>query len=348
MSDPREIIRTATAGALEAAAIAGTLEALDEVRVRAMGRKAPMSDLKAGLGALGPDERREIGRALNEAREAIEAAIAARRTTLEAEREAARLHEERIDVTLPGRGRTPGHPHPIRRVIEQVTDVFVGMGYRVAEGPEVETDFYNFEALNIPADHPARSMHDTMWLADAKHLLRTHTSPVQVRVMQTQPPPVYVIVPGRVYRRDPFDASHSPCFHQIEGLAVDEGLTFADLRGTLAAFARELLGPEQRVRMRPSYFPFTEPSAEVDVLCNGCGGAGGSCPKCKGTGWMEILGAGMVHPNVLRAVGYDPARVSGFAFGMGAERLAILAYGISDMRLLFENDQRFLAGFPSS
>jgi phenylalanyl-tRNA synthetase alpha chain len=343
VTEPREIIRAATADAVAGIAAATNLAELDEVRVRAMGRKAPMSDLKSGLGALGPEERKEIGRALNEARETIESALAARREEFEAAQERARLSEERLDVTLPGRAVTPGHPHPIRAVIEHITDIFVGMGYRVAEGPEVETDHYNFEALNIPSDHPARSMHDTMWLDGGELLLRTHTSPVQARVMEKQAPPVYVIVPGRVYRRDPFDASHSPCFHQVEGLAVDEGITFGDLRGTLTAFAKEMFGPHQTVRMRPSYFPFTEPSAEVDVLCIGCGGDG--CSACKRTGWMEILGAGMVHPNVLTGVGYDPKKVSGFAFGMGAERIAMLAYGITDLRLLFENDQRFLAGF---
>jgi phenylalanyl-tRNA synthetase alpha chain len=219
------------------------------------------------------------------------------------------------------------------------------MGYRVAEGPEAETDWYNFQALNIPPDHPARSMHDTLYVEGTELVLRTHTSPVQIRAMQAQEPPIYVIAPGRVYRRDAFDASHSPCFHQIEGLAVDRGIAFSDLKGTLAAFARAIFGPNQRVRLRPSYFPFTEPSAEVDVLCMICEGAG--CSSCGRSGWIEIMGAGMVHPNVLQSAGYDPEQVSGFAFGLGVERVAMRVFGVPDIRMFFENDQRFLAGFTA-
>ena len=345
MSDARTAIDAAVTEALDAVAQAASVADLGQVRVRALGRKAPMSEIKSSMGSLSPDERRELGMALNEARERIEAAIAARESDLAAAHEADELKRDRVDVTLPGRGSRPGHPHPISLIVDRITDVFVGMGYRIAEGPEVETDWYNFEALNIPAFHPARSTQDSMFVADTELLLRTQTSPVQIRTMQSQPPPVYVIAPGRVYRRDPFDASHSPCFHQIEGLAVDEGLALADLKGTLAAFAREIFGAGQRIRLRPSYFPFTEPSAEVDLLCFRCGGTG--CPACKGTGWMEILGCGMVHPNVLRTVGYDPEKVSGFAFGMGVERIAMLALQIPDIRMLFENDQRFLAGFTA-
>jgi phenylalanyl-tRNA synthetase alpha chain len=345
MSDPRAVITAAVDEALSAIATASTTAELNDVRVRALGRKAPMSDIKSTMGSLSADERKELGQLLNQAREKITAAIEAREAVLAAAEQDARLAADRVDVTLPGRNVAPGNPHPIRLMIDRITDVFAGMGYRVAEGPEAETDWYNFEALNIPPYHPARSTQDSMFLAESDLLLRTQTSPVQIRTMQQQQPPLYVIAPGRVYRRDPFDASHSPCFHQIEGLAVDEGLTLADLRGTLAAFAREIFGPEQRVRMRPSHFPFTEPSAEVDLLCFRCGGNG--CPACKGTGWMEILGCGMVHPNVLRTVGYDPEVVSGFAFGMGVERIAMLALQIPDIRMLFENDHRFLAGFTA-
>jgi phenylalanyl-tRNA synthetase alpha chain len=339
----RARITEAVEEALAAVAAARTTDDLQRARTGALGRKAAMSEMRSGMGALSPDERKDIGLALNDARERIESAIAARESELASAERAAALAADRVDVTLPGRGVRPGHPHPISLVIDRVTDLFVGMGYRVAEGPEVETDWYNFEALNIPAHHPARSTQDSMFVADTDLLLRTQTSPVQIRAMQAQDPPIYVIAPGRVYRRDPFDASHSPMFYQIEGLAIDRGISMADLRGTLAAFAREMFGPEQKVRMRPSYFPFTEPSAEVDVLCVRCGGDG--CAACKGTGWMEILGCGMVHPNVLKTAGYDPQEWSGFAFGMGPERIAMLAYGIADIRLLYENDQRFLAGF---
>ena len=345
MSEPRLLIARAVDEALAAIAVAATVADLNEVRVRALGRKSPMTELRSSMGSMTPDDKREIGRLLNDARERIERAIAERDEVLREAESAAALARDRVDVTLPGRSIAPGHPHPIPMMIERITDVFVGMGYRVAEGPEAETDYYNFEALNIPAFHPARSTQDSMFLNDVDLLLRTQTSPVQIRTMESQDPPVYVIAPGRVYRRDPFDASHSPCFHQIEGLAVDEGLALSDLKGTLAAFAREIFGPQQQVRLRPSYFPFTEPSAEVDLLCFRC--AGGGCPACKGTGWMEILGCGMVHPNVLRTVGYDPERYTGFAFGMGVERIAMLALQIPDIRMLFENDQRFVAGFSA-
>ncbi|MFA5889405.1 MAG: phenylalanine--tRNA ligase subunit alpha [Actinomycetota bacterium] len=330
--------------ALGAASAARTLEEVREVRVRALGRKAPMSAIKSAMGGLSPDERRSIGRSLNDARDCIEAALAGREAELEAERDAARLQRDRVDVTLPGRCARPGSSHPLTQMTERIVDVFVGMGYWVAEGPEVETDWFNFQALNIPEDHPARSMHDTLYVEGTDLLLRTHTSPVQIRAMQAQAgPPIYVIAPGRVFRRDAFDSSHSPCFHQVEGLAVDRGISLADLKGTLAAFARAVFGPEQRVRLRPSYFPFTEPSLEVDVVCVNCNGDG--CSSCGRSGWMEVLGAGMVHPNVLRAVGWDPEEVSGFAFGMGVERIAMTAWEVSDIRSFFDNDQRFLGGF---
>jgi phenylalanyl-tRNA synthetase alpha chain len=269
------------------------------------------------MGRLSEDERRAIGRLLNEAREALEAAFGERERELAAAEEAEALARDRVDITLPGREVSPGHPHPLSVVTDRIIDIFVGMGFRVAEGPEVETDWYNFQALNIPPD--------------------------QVRAMQAQDPPIYVVVPGRVYRRDPFDASHSPCFQQIEGLAIDRGLSLADLKGTLAAFAREMFGPRQRVRFRPSYFQFTEPSAEVDVLCMNCEGAG--CSACGRSGWIEIMGAGMVHPNVLKTVGWDPEIWTGWAFGLGVERVAMRALGIHDIRWFYENDTRFLAGF---
>lgn len=346
MSTTAEITQTIERereAALERIAAASSTTELREAEGHALGRKAPMSDLKRHLGSLGEEDRRTIGRLLNEARNVIEAALAERLGALEASEEQAALAADRADVTLPGRSHLPGHPHPISLVWERIVEIFVGMGYRVAEGPEVETDWNSFEALNMPADHPARSGFDTMFLAGSTALLRPHTSPVQVRAMLAQPPPIYIVAPGRCFRRDAFDASHSPVFHQIEGLAVDRGISFADLKGTLAEFARAIFGPDERVRFRPSYFPFTEPSAEVDVSCPTCKGSG--CSACSWSGWLEIMGSGMVHPNELRAVGYDPEEVSGFAFGMGIERIAMVAYGVRDIRWFFENDMRFLAGF---
>ena len=343
MTETATLIAEATRTALDEARAAATLADLREVRVRAIGRKAPMSRVRAEMGSLSEDERREIGRLLNEAREMIESALAAREGELAAREQEETLARDRIDVSAPGRRRDVGHPHPLTLMADRIVDIFIGMGFRVAEGPEVETDWYNFQALNIPPDHPARSMQDTMYVDGTDLVMRTHTSPVQVRAMQAQDPPIYVVVPGRVYRRDPFDATHSPVFQQIEGLAVDKGLSFADLKGTLAAFAREMFGPRQRVRFRPSYFQFTEPSAEVDVLCMNCEGAG--CSACGRSGWIEIMGAGSVHPNVLKAVGWDPEVWSGFAFGLGVERVAMRALGVRDIRWFYENDQRFLAGF---
>jgi phenylalanyl-tRNA synthetase alpha chain len=322
---------------------ARTLDALERAEVATTGRKSPLSRLKSGLGQVPTEERPALGRAVQEAIDALNDAIAARRDALAAGAEAEQLARERVDVTLPGRAQPPGHPHPISLMLERLTDVFVAMGYRVAEGPEVENDWYNFEALNMPPDHPARSMWDTLYLADVPTLLRTHTSPVQIRAMNEQAPPIYIIAPGRTYRRDAFDASHSPMFHQIEGLAVDRGITMADLKGTLEAFAHEIFGAALATRFRPSYFPFTEPSAEMDVACPTCEGVG--CSACGRSGWIELLGAGMVHPQVLRNGGYDPEEVSGFAFGMGVERIAMRAYGITDLRQLFDNDVRFLARF---
>jgi phenylalanyl-tRNA synthetase alpha chain len=343
MSERTAEIAAARDEALARIAAASTEQELGDARVAAIGQKAPLSQVKKGMGSLSAEERPAVGKALQEALTAVEDALAARSAEIETVAESARLASDRVDVTLPGRRGPVGHPHPISLMLERITDVFVAMGYRVAEGPEVETDWYNFEALNMPPDHPARSLWDTLYIAGAPTLLRTHTSPVQIRAMQAQPAPIYIIVPGRTYRRDAFDASHSPMFHQVEGLAVDRGITFADLKGTLDAFAHTLFGEQLATRFRPSYFPFTEPSAEFDVACPNCEGAG--CNVCGRSGWIELLGCGMVHPNVLKAAGYDPEQVSGFAFGMGVERIAMRGFGITDMRQLFDNDVRFLARF---
>jgi len=337
------LVAAETERALQGVSAASTVADVDAVETATLGRKAPMSLVKQRLGSFSDEDRRALGRALNEARDAIESAAAEKRRVLASREEDAALAADRADVTLPGRGMPPGHPHPSTLVMDRIVDIFIGMGYRVAEGPEVETDWYSFDALNMPQDHPARSEFDTMFIEGEPALVRPHTSPVQIRTMLSQPPPVYVVTPGRCYRRDAFDASHSPVFHQIEGLAVDRGISFADLKGTLAAFTREIFGPHERLRFRPSFFPFTEPSAEVDVSCPTCHGAG--CAACGWSGWLEILGAGMVHPNVLRAAGYDPEDVSGFAFGMGPERIAMVAYGIKDIRQFWDDDLRFLAGF---
>ncbi|SFU79023.1 phenylalanyl-tRNA synthetase alpha chain [Alicyclobacillus macrosporangiidus] len=318
--------------------------ALDEWRVRYLGKKSALSQVMRQMGTLPAEERPRAGEVVNRCRERLQAAWEAARTALSERLLAERLASERIDVTLPGRRQERGALHPSVRVIQEVEDIFLGMGFSIAEGPEVETDEYNFEKLNLPQDHPARDMQDTFYLTDTL-LLRTHTSPMQVRTMERMRPqaPVKVIVPGRVYRRDEDDATHSHAFNQIEGLVVDEGIRMSDLKGVLEQFARAMFGPEQAVRLRPSFFPFTEPSAEVDVLCINCGGAG--CRVCKETGWIEILGAGMVHPHVLDGAGYDSRRFNGFAFGMGVERIAMLKYGIEDIRHLYQNDLRLLRQF---
>jgi phenylalanyl-tRNA synthetase alpha chain len=320
---------------------AGTRQDLEQVRVRYLGKKGILTLLLRGVPGLPPAERPLVGREANEAKAGIEAQLQARLSTVEGLGRRARLAADRIDLTLPGRRTLPGRPHPLTLVQDEIIDVFTGMGFAVAEGPEVELDYYNFEALNIPKDHPARDMQDTFYVA-GETLLRTHTSPVQIRTMERQQPPVRIICPGRVYRRDA-DITHSPMFHQVEGLAVDRGISMGDLKGTLELFARELFGADSRIRFRPSFFPFTEPSAEVDVLCFLC--KGGGCRVCKASGWLEILGSGMVHPRILRAMGYDTEEVTGWAFGMGVERVAMLRYGIDDIRLFFENDLRFLAQF---
>jgi len=340
VGDPR--VDAIAREARDAAAAAQSAAALEQVRVTYLGRQGLLTQLLRSLGTLPAAERPLVGAAANEAKRELEALLeTGLAAALARERRTAR-ERERPDLTLPGRRPPLGGLHPLTLVADEIIAIFAGLGFSVAEGPEVETDYYNFEALNIPRDHPARDMQDTLYLTDDT-LLRTHTSPVQIRTMKAQRPPVRIIVPGKVYRRDVADMSHSPMFHQVEGLAVDRAITMGDLRGTLELFAREMFGPRSRIRFRPSFFPFTEPSAEVDVLCFVC--QGGGCRLCKQGGWLEILGSGMVHPHVLRNVGYDPEEVTGWAFGMGVERIAMLKYGIDDLRLFFDNDLRFLRQF---
>jgi phenylalanyl-tRNA synthetase alpha chain len=327
-----------------AAAVAGAADeaALEELRVRFLGRKeGRLTGIMRELGRLSPEERPAAGQAANRAKETITALLESRQSVLAAEQGGG---GPVIDRTLPGRARWRGARHPVTLVVDEICAVLGRLGFSRARGPEAETEWYNFTALNTPLDHPAADMHDTFYLAPGM-LLRSHTSPVQIRTMQEHRPPIRVVAPGMVYRRDPFDASHAPAFEQLEGLAVDEGISFVDLKATLAEFARGLFGARAAVRFRPSYFPFTEPSAEVDVSCLLCGGAG--CSACKGTGWIEIMGAGMVHPAVFEHVGYDAERYTGFAFGMGPARIAMLRYGIPDIRLLYEADVRFLEQFAN-
>jgi phenylalanyl-tRNA synthetase alpha chain len=313
-------------------------EALEALRVEYLGRKGRLTGILRGLGGLAPEARPAVGAEANRVKEALAALVDERIAAL-----APREDEgPRVDLTLPGRRLWKGGLHPVTQVIEEVCDIFRDLGFTRVVGPEAETTDYNFTRLNIPLDHPAADMHDTLYLSEGV-LLRTHTSPVQARTMERFAPPVRVVVPGKVFRRDPYDASHAPAFEQIEGLAVDEGITFVDFKATISEFVRRFFGPDAKTRFRPSYFPFTEPSAEVDVSCQLCGGSG--CSACKGTGWMEIMGAGMVHPNVFRAVGYDPERYTGYAFGMGPGRIAMQRFGIPDIRLLYESDVRFLEQF---
>jgi phenylalanyl-tRNA synthetase alpha chain len=367
----------------EAVATASSVAELEELRVRHLGRKAELTGILRGIAELPEAERGPVGKAGNEAREAIEALIDSRQRELDAAELETRLGSDAVDVTLPGTPAAPvGSRNLLVRTMREIEDVFVGLGYRVMEGPEVELDYYNFTALNHPPGHPARMEQDTFYVDPASLdpelrlepapafpgdgvsgpalppgpedvVLRTHTSPMQVRAMESQEPPIFIVVPGRCYRSDPFDATHSPIFHQVEGLAVSEHVTLADLKGTLDEFARAIFGPERETRFRPGFFPFTEPSVEVDVSCFRCGGSGelddGSRdPLCKGTGWIEILGSGMVDPNVfgfVRERGYDPERVQGFAFGMGIERIAMLKHGVPDLRKFFDNDVRVLEQF---
>ena len=329
--------------ALAAVAAADSTAELERVRVHYLGRSAEITGIKKSIGSLSPESRKEVGRAANLASHEIEGALGSRISEILAEEREARLRAEAVDVTLPGVTLPKGHLHPSQRVIDEVVDFFVGLGYRVAEGPEVETDYYNFTALNIPPGHPARGMQATFFL-DEGLVLRTHTSPVQIRTMLSQEPPVYVVCPGRVYRRDS-DPTHTPMFNQVEGLAVDKGLTLGHLKGTLTAMARHIFGNRVLLRLRPSYFQFTEPSVEQDVSCFVCGGEDPNCKVCKGAGWLEMGGAGMVDPAVLEEVGYDPEEYTGFAFGMGPDRMAMTKYGVPDLRLFFEGDLRFLRQF---
>jgi phenylalanyl-tRNA synthetase alpha chain len=329
--------------ALAAVVSSDSTAALEDVRVRYLGRSAELTEIKKSIGSLSPEERKEVGRSANLASREIEENMEARRAEIALAEREERLRAEAVDVTLPGTPVSRGHLHPSQRIIDDVVDFFVGLGYRVAEGPEVETDYYNFTALGIPPGHPARTMQDTFFV-DEGLVLRTHTSPVQIRAMLSQEPPVYVVCPGRTYRRDS-DPTHTPMFHQIEGLAVDRGLTLAHLKGTLAAMARHVFGEDVKIRLRPSYFQFTEPSVELDVSCFVCGGTDPNCKVCKGAGWLEMLGAGMVDPGVLEEVGYDPEEYTGYAFGMGPDRMAMVKYGVPDLRLFFEGDLRFLRQF---
>ena len=339
---------------LAAIAAAETTAALEEVRVAVLGKAGSLTGYLRSMGQVPKEERAAVGKAVNEARVAVEEALGARKATLDAAELDAAMDAAAVDVTLPGRVQQRGTRHLINGIIDEISEIFLGLGYSVAEGPEVETDYYNFEALNAPADHPSRSMQDTFYVLDrsgdaarvrgeSEVLLRTQTSGVQVHAMEDQELPIYVIAPGKVYRRDVADPSHLPQFHQIEGLVVDEGITFADLKGTLDYLCKQIFGPERKTRFRAHYFPFTEPSAEVDVSCGICHGEG--CRMCKGTGWIEILGCGMVDPNVLSMSGIDPEEYSGFAFGMGVERIACLKYDVPDLRMLLEGDMRFLRQF---
>lgn len=327
--------------AQEAITAATDLQRLDDLRVQFLGKKGSITGQMKQLGSLSAEERPKAGQVINQAKQAVQQAIEARKETLQSEVLNARLSSEAVDVSLPGRNADKGGLHPVTRTLERIESLFVQLGFEVAEGPEIEDDYHNFEALNIPETHPARAMHDTFYVNDHT-VLRTHTSPVQIRVMENEEPPLRVIAPGRVYRCDS-DLTHTPMFHQIEGLMVDEKVSFADLKGILDDFLRNFFEQELKVRFRPSYFPFTEPSAEADVQCVNCGGEG--CRVCSHTGWLEVLGCGMVHPKVLESAGIDAEKYTGFAFGMGVERLAMLRYGVNDLRLFFENDLRFLKQF---
>ncbi len=338
----KETLQAIEAKALEQIKQGDTLDKLNEVKVAYLGKKGELTAVLKGMKDVSPEDRPKVGQMVNDTRAVIEEALDKAIKALEAELMEAKLKEEVIDVTLPAKKPEIGHRHPNTIALEEVERIFVGMGYEVVEGPEIEKDYYNFEALNIPADHPAKDEQDTFYI-NSDILLRTQTSSVQVHVMENQRPPIRMIAPGRVFRADEVDATHSPSFHQIEGLVIDKNVTFADLKGTLAEFAKELFGEETKVKFRPHHFPFTEPSAEMDVTCFKCGGTG--CRFCKGSGWIEILGCGMVHPRVLTMCGIDPKEYTGFAFGVGLERIALLKYEIDDMRLLYENDIRFLKQF---
>jgi phenylalanyl-tRNA synthetase alpha chain len=349
--DPDEMLRSIAAERERGVAMfseAGDTDALETAQVEVLGRRSPFSAIQKALGGLEPDDRKRVGQAANEARDALRSALADAREALERSAEDALLDADRVDMSLPGRAPRVGSYHPLTIVEREAVGIFTSLGFRVAEGPEVEDDWHNFEALNIPPDHPARTMKDSLYVSVPGHpelLLRTETSAVQIRTMRSQPPPVFVVAPGRVYRRETADPTHLPIFHQIEGLAVDEGITFADLKGTLEVFAKAMFGERRRIRLGPAFFPFVEPGCEVGVSCFRCDGAG--CRVC-GTGWIELLGAGMVHPVVLENCGYDPERYTGFAFGLGIERVALLRYEVPDMRMLVDGDVRFLEQFQGA
>ena len=341
MKEQLEAIRKS---ALDAVAETRTAADLEAVRVRYLGKKGELTAVLKQMGKLSPEERPVMGQLANDARAALETAIEARSDALAQEAMAARLKAETVDVTIPGKKVELGHKHPMYTVLDEIKEIFINMGFEVMDGPEIEQADYNFTKLNAPENHPSRDWTDTFYLTeDSSILLRSQTSPMQIRAMETYGVPIRMVSPGRVYRKDEVDATHSPMFHQIEGLVVDKGITMADLKGTLNAVIREIYGPNTKTRFRPHHFPFTEPSCEVDIQCHKCGGVG--CPTCKGEGWIEVLGAGMVHPKVLRGCGIDPEVYSGFAFGMGLERLAMGQFKISDLRLIFENDMRFLSQF---
>jgi phenylalanyl-tRNA synthetase alpha chain len=340
----QERLKELEAEALTKISESANLKELNDIRVSYLGKKGPITEVLKGMGKLSAEERPIMGALANEVRDRISGSIEEKQQLLEAAAIEAKLASETIDVTLPGRPVKTGNHHPLTRIIEEIEDLFIGMGYTVAEGPEVETDYYNFEALNLPKGHPARDMQDSFYITE-DILLRTHTSPMQARTMEKTggKGPVKIICPGKVYRRDNDDATHSHQFMQIEGLVVDENIRMSDLKGTLELFAKKMFGEEREIRLRPSFFPFTEPSVEVDISCKICSGKG--CSVCKGTGWIEVLGAGMVHPNVLEMAGYDSKKYTGFAFGIGAERIAMLKYGIDDIRHYYTNDIRFLKQF---
>ncbi len=339
MKETLEKIKAAAESALNAAADESEIENL---RVKYLGKKGELTAVLKQMGSLSPEERPAMGQLVNEAKQKLETLIADKKSRLKSKATELKLKAETIDITMPAKEIKTGGLHPLNHVVNDMIDIFQSMGFDVVDGPEVETDYYNFECLNVPADHPARDMQDTFYLAE-NLLLRTQTSAAQIRTMENRKPPIRVICPGRVFRADEVDATHSPVFHQLEGLVVDKGITMCDLKGVLEQFAHEIYGSDTKVRFRPSFFPFTEPSVEVDVSCSECGGKG--CRVCKGAGWIEILGAGMVHPNVLRCCGIDPDVYSGFAFGIGIDRITTTRYKISDIRLLFENDKRFLEQF---
>jgi phenylalanyl-tRNA synthetase alpha chain len=341
MNDKLKVLQEDYTKSIQAASDLATLEKL---KVTILGRKGALTEILRGLSGLPLDERKQVGEAANRLRGVLEALVSEREKELTTKAMSEELQKSRVEISPLFAFPFPsGHYHPVRQAIEEISGIFRSLGFSVARGPEIETDWYNFEALNIPKDHPARDTQDTFYLAGSQHLMRTHTSPVQAHVMQKQKPPVRIIAPGRVYRNEATDATHLATFHQVEGLAVDEHITFSDLKGTLTLFIHRLYGPKTKLRFRPSHFQFTEPSAEVDVQCVICGGKG--CRICKGSGWLEMMGCGMVHPNVFRAVGYDAERYTGFAFGMGVERLALIKYDIDDLRLFYENNLQFLRQF---